>query len=67
MRHDYNLPPDWEAMDSDERSRWMTQQRAKKQAMNQHTASSKEIKDREERRDRRVNARSETESLEEKR
>lgn len=67
MRHDYDLPPDWEAMDSDEKSKWMTQDRAKRQAMRQSTASAKEIEDGEERRDRRVSARNETVSLEEKR
>lgn len=67
MRHDYDLPPDWEAMDSDEKSQWMTQDRAKRQAMRQSTASAKEIEDGEERRDRRVSARNETVSLEEKR
>jgi len=28
MRHDYDFPPDWEARTDEEKSRWMTQDRA---------------------------------------
>jgi len=37
MRHDYTLPPDWDAMTAEEKSRWMTQERCRRQAMRQQT------------------------------
>lgn len=37
MRHDYDLPPDWAAMTDEEKSRWMTQDRARRQALSQQT------------------------------
>lgn len=35
MRHDYDLPPDWSAMTTEEKSAWMTQERCRRQAQNQ--------------------------------
>jgi hypothetical protein len=35
MRHDYDLPPDWDAMTDEEKSRWMTQERCRRQAQQQ--------------------------------
>ena len=43
MRHDYDLPPDWESMTDEEKSRWMTQDRCRRQAVSQDTTSSKVI------------------------
>ena len=37
MTHDYDLPPDWAAMSDEEKSRWMTQERCKRQALSQRT------------------------------
>lgn len=35
MRHDYDHPPDWSAMEDWEKSRWMTQERCRRQAKRQ--------------------------------
>jgi hypothetical protein len=35
MRHDYDLPPDWDAMSDEEKCRWMTQERCRRQAQQQ--------------------------------
>jgi len=43
-RHDYNLPPDWDSMSDEEKSRWMTQDRCRRQALRQKTTSSEVIK-----------------------
>jgi len=43
MRHDYDLPPDWESMTDEEKCRWMTQERCRRQAVSQDTTSSKVI------------------------
>jgi phage pi2 protein 07 len=43
MRHDYGLPPDWGSMTDEEKSRWMTQERCRRQAVSQDTTSSKVI------------------------
>jgi predicted Fe-S protein YdhL (DUF1289 family) len=37
MRHDYDLPNDWHARTDEEKSRWMTQDRARRQALSQQT------------------------------
>ena len=42
-RHDYNLPPDWETMTDEEKSRWMTQDRCRRQAVQQDTESAEVI------------------------
>lgn len=39
MRHDYDLPPEWNAMSDAEKSRWMTQERCRRQAMRQQTST----------------------------
>ena len=39
MRHDYTLPPEWNAMSDEERSQWMTQERCRRQAMGQRTST----------------------------
>lgn len=30
MRHDYNLPPDWNTLSDEEKSAWMTQERCRR-------------------------------------
>lgn len=35
MRHDYNHPPGWSSMEDWEKSRWMTQERCRRQAERQ--------------------------------
>lgn len=57
MRHDYDLPPDWEALSDEEKSRWMTQERCRRQAANQQTATTKKIEDRSVRMERKLEAR----------
>ena len=44
MRHDYDLPPDWAAMTDEERSRWLTQERCRRQAQRQQTSERVERK-----------------------
>ena len=57
--HDYEFPPEWAAMSPAERDHWFKQERARRQALNQHTAFS--VRNREDRRraSRRLNARDE--------
>jgi len=43
MRHDYDLPPDWDAMSDDEKSRWFSQERCRRQAMSQQTPTRDEL------------------------
>jgi len=43
MRHDYDLPPDWDAMSDDEKSRWFSQERCRRQAMAQQTPTREEL------------------------
>ena len=43
MRHDYDLPPDWNAKTEEERSRWMTQERCRRQFQRQQTPAKKEV------------------------
>ena len=43
MRHDYDLPPEWDAMSDDEKSRWFTQERCRRQAMSQQTPARDEL------------------------
>lgn len=31
MRHDYDLPPDWDALSDTEKSKWMTRERCRRQ------------------------------------
>jgi len=60
MRHDYRLPADWPDMSPSERSAWMTQDRARRQAMRQDTATGRRLREDFERVERRLEARSET-------
>lgn len=56
-RHDYELPPDWAAMSSDEKSVWMTQERCFRQAMKQDTAFGRYVQEAKERAQRREDRR----------
>ena len=64
MRHDYNLPAEWDSMTDAERSRWMTQDRARRQTLRQHTATAERMEHDSMRSERRAAARSETMSIE---
>ena len=57
MRHDYDLPPDWDALSDEEKSRWMTQERCRRQVQRQGTATTKELAAKRKRIDRRLAAR----------
>ncbi len=50
MRHDYELPPDWDAL------KWMTRERCRRQAKQQGTPSMKALAAKQERFDRRLAA-----------
>jgi len=64
MRHDYDFPPDWAAMTDEEKSRWMTQERCKRQAKRQGSPAIKHHEQAQTRFDRRVSAKSITERVE---
>ena len=51
-RHDYDLPPEWEAMSPDARNDWMIQERCRRQAMNQDTAFRRRVEQEQERQSR---------------
>ena len=57
MRHDYDLPPDWDALTDAEKSKWMTQERCRRQAKQQGTPSMKKVAAKSKRVDRRLAAR----------
>ena len=57
MRHDYDLPPDWASMTDAEKSRWMTQERCRRQAKQQATATAEVIDSKRERAERILKAR----------
>jgi hypothetical protein len=42
--HDYDHPPDWEEMTDEEKSRWYTQERCRRQAMRQDTPAGRALK-----------------------
>lgn len=63
MRHDYDLPGDWSAMDSEARNVWLTQERCRRQAMRQQTPTARHIEKGETRIERRSTARPDTVTL----
>jgi hypothetical protein len=65
MPHGYNFPAGWEDMNGEERNKWLTQDRACKQAMRQKTPTSDEIKKIQERHLRRQKAHPDTVTLDE--
>jgi len=56
MRHDYELPPDWDALSDTEKSKWMTRERCRRQAKQQGTPSMKALAAKQKRFDRRLAA-----------
>jgi len=60
MRHDYDLPPEWPSMSEEEKSQWMTQERCRRQALRQHTATARRAAHGIERAQRVLDARHET-------
>jgi len=59
-RHDYELPPEWPAMDASERHVWFTQERCRRQASRQRTAHAERVEAAGARLRRRLDARPET-------
>lgn len=57
MRHDYDLPPDWSAMTDEEKSRWMTQERCRRQVRRQGRATQSRMEERRDRVERILEAR----------
>lgn len=64
MRHDYDLPAEWHSMSADEKCQWMTQERCRRQALRQQTATSYRATHDMERLQRVLDARSETTEVE---
>ena len=60
---DYDLPAEWESMSDEQRSEWLTRERCRRQAERQSLPAYSEIERLEERWSRRMDARSETVSL----
>lgn len=56
MRHDYDLPPDWEALTDKQKHIWMTQERCRKQAMKQKTPTARKAEKEDKRRYRKLKA-----------
>jgi len=56
---DYNFPPEWHSMSDTEKSDWMTQERARRQAMGQETTFSRRVEEMKERMERKTEARNE--------
>jgi len=56
MRHDYDLPAEWDTFSNAEKSRWMTQERARRQSRQQATATTARAEKEDERRNRRLEA-----------
>lgn len=63
MRHDYRHPQDWDSMTDAEKAKWYTQRRCQRQAMQQDTPGMVALRQRIKRLERRLEARSETESV----
>ncbi len=42
--HDYDHPPDWHKMSDEEKSRWYTQERCRRQAMRQDTPAGRALR-----------------------
>lgn len=57
MRHDYDLPPDWDALSDTEKSKWMTRERCRRQAKQQVSPTLRDMQSLKERRERILSAR----------
>ena len=64
MRHDYDLPPEWIVMSDEQKCQWMTQERCRRQALRQQTATSRRAIQGMERVQRILDARNETTEVE---
>lgn len=64
MTHDYDLPAEWAAMTPAERNQWFHQERARRQAMAQATATARHLDAATDRRDRRADAHPDTVDVE---
>lgn len=49
MITDYDLPDDWHELSAEKKSRWMTQERCRRQAMRQRTGYSRTMEEKAER------------------
>lgn len=56
MRHDYDLPPDWEAKSDEEKDQWFKQERARRQAARQGLED-KQLQKEQERVERKIDSR----------
>lgn len=56
MRHDYDIPKDWNAMTDEEKSRWMTQERCRRLAGKVGTPVEQQRQNQKERIERRAEA-----------
>lgn len=56
---DYNFPAEWHSMSDTEKSNWMTQERARRQAIRQETTFSYRVEKMQERMERKTEARNE--------
>jgi type II secretory pathway component PulJ len=63
MRHDYDHPPDWDALSPEEKSRWMLRERCRRQAKRQATPAVDAVISRNDRIRRRLAAQDETEAV----
>lgn len=45
MAHDYQLPPEWPSMSSEQRNEWFHQERARRRAKAQDTVDDVELRD----------------------
>ena len=43
-KHDYDFPSDWDKMTDEEKSRWYTQERCRRQAMRQDTPAGRALR-----------------------
>ena len=43
-KHDYDFPSDWDKITDEEKSRWYTQERCRRQAMRQDTPAGRALK-----------------------
>lgn len=63
MRHDYQLPPEWDAMTQEEKDKWFKQERARRQLLRQNTPGRRHLEKTEEKLTRKRRARNETRDI----
>jgi len=57
MRHDYDLPAEWQSMTDQERHEWLLEERCRRQALQQETPTASQLRAARERYERRAAAR----------